>query len=135
MEGTFMIIKFILNEKKIVLNVLLVLICCCVPVSCATKRSSLRRLENIDENSSSTSWEAVISCAKPPETPTESMEFLARSWSVSAMELSKALSNSHVGSQNIYVSSIGVSSNGSEVHDDASSTTALNESVRLFCLA
>ncbi|PON73232.1 Rho GTPase activating protein [Parasponia andersonii] len=106
----------------------------CVPVNCCdTKCSSLHRLENIDENSSPSSWEAVISCAKPPETPTESMEFLARSWSVSAMELSKALSNSHVPSQDLVNPATVASSDGSEVHDDASSTTALKQS-ELFLL-
>ncbi|XP_024023841.1 VAN3-binding protein [Morus notabilis] len=89
--------------------------------SCAAK-CALHRLENIDENGPAI-WEAT-SCP-PPETPTESMEFLARSWSVSAMELSKALSNSHVGSQNLVQST--VSSDGSEVRD-ATSTT-LNESL------
>lgn len=96
-----------------------------VTVSSCAAKCALHRLENIDENGPAI-WEAT-SCP-PPETPTESMEFLARSWSVSAMELSKALSNSHVGSQNLVQSTL--SSAGSEVHD-ATSTT-LNESVRLI---
>ncbi|XP_060208299.1 VAN3-binding protein-like isoform X3 [Lycium barbarum] len=57
--------------------------------SCGVKCKS-NRLEGINEDSAA-NWLSV-SCP-PPETPTESMEFLARSWSLSAKELSKALSH------------------------------------------
>lgn len=59
--------------------------------SCGVKCKS-NRLEGINEDSAA-SW-LPVSCP-PPETPTESMEFLARSWSLSAKELSKALSHTN----------------------------------------
>lgn len=53
----------------------------------SVSKCSLHQLETLDENV------PASSCLPPPETPTESMEFLARSWSLSATELSKALHN------------------------------------------
>ncbi|KAE9609146.1 hypothetical protein Lalb_Chr08g0243131 [Lupinus albus] len=56
-------------------------------------KCSVHQLENIDENAPAV-W-SVSSCVAP-DTPTESMQFLARSWSLSATELSKALHDTNV---------------------------------------
>ncbi|KZV51142.1 hypothetical protein F511_06206, partial [Dorcoceras hygrometricum] len=55
-------------------------------------KCGLKKLENIDEDSAA-DW-LPVTCPLP-ETPTESMEFLARSWSLSAVELSKVLCDMH----------------------------------------
>ncbi|XP_068638525.1 VAN3-binding protein-like [Aristolochia californica] len=57
------------------------------------------RLENIDEESPA-SW--LPFPVPRPETPIEPMEFLARSWSLSALELSKALADSCNQSKGIH---------------------------------
>ncbi|XP_076900507.1 VAN3-binding protein [Bidens hawaiensis] len=59
---------------------------------------STSKLENIEEEG-----RVPVTC-RLPETPTESMEFLGRSWSVSSVEISKALSHQ---TKNAYLFSSG----------------------------
>ncbi|XP_023535236.1 VAN3-binding protein-like isoform X1 [Cucurbita pepo subsp. pepo] len=85
-------------------------------MSSCLARCSSTRLENIDENSPA-NW--LPGSFVLPETPIESMEFLGRSWSLSAKELSKALSTAHDTPSRLQNSVIGFLS--AEAHDSNSS--------------
>ncbi|KAL6344547.1 hypothetical protein AAG906_002452 [Vitis piasezkii] len=88
--------------------------------SCGGFKCPSRRLENIEEDGPA-SW-LPETCA-PPETPIESMEFLARSWSLSAMELAKALAADNLDKYSAFCS-VG---NEAEIH--VASSVASEEAI------
>jgi len=90
---------------------------------CHTGRdNSWKKLENIDEEGPSTVAREVRT-ALPPETPTEMMEFLGRSWSISAVELTRAFFNNSTADTNSFLLSTIVNTNKEDREDEEDSTS------------
>ncbi|CAN8327064.1 unnamed protein product [Cochlearia groenlandica] len=96
---------------------------------CHTVRDSpWKKLENIaEEESPMTTVAREVKTALPPETPTETMEFLGRSWSISAVELTRAFFNNSAADTNSYLLSNLVNTN-KEVREDEEDSTSMASS-------
>ncbi|KAF5185617.1 Van3-binding protein [Thalictrum thalictroides] len=94
---------------------------------CRPKCSS-GRLEDIEEDRPASLAPLGLGCV-PPETPTESMEFLARSWSLSALEISKALAETHIHSN--VPENVPFCPPGTKVHDIQSTTACSIENIAM----
>lgn len=91
---------------------------------CHTGRDhSWKKLENIEEEGPAT-VAREMKTALPPETPTETMEFLGRSWSISAVELTRAFfNNNSAADTNSYLLSTLVNTNKEDREDEEDSTS------------
>ncbi|CAH2077149.1 unnamed protein product [Thlaspi arvense] len=90
---------------------------------CHTGRDhSWKKLENIEEEGPATVAREAKT-ALPPETPTETMEFLGRSWSISAVELTRAFFNNSAADTNSYLLSTLVNTNKEDRDDEEDSTS------------
>ncbi|ESQ53885.1 hypothetical protein EUTSA_v10025284mg [Eutrema salsugineum] len=83
---------------------------------------SWKKLENIEEEGPATVAREVKT-ALPPETPTETMEFLGRSWSISAVELTRAFFNNSAADTNSFLLSTLVNTNKEDREDEDDSTS------------